>query len=599
MGTREFNLLLGQHNGRIPASSHGNPWQQRASRAGMKDIDQVGLFEGDTMAQTKEAVQVKVGDGGSPNVEIGNLSSFSGSTVAKKILDAVQQLPIAIFGKTWCPFCLEVNHTLNTAGVKYTQFNIDTLAEGSQIHAALKEAHGQTTVPYVFIGKFWPRKTLTFPVPYPFHSGGCDAVKALQSEGKLDGKLRAAGLSPLMAARNYKDLALTEGCSRVPGTLFAFPEAADDRVVRFVSLFAFVISVLSAVFFRTSQIHYVMLALAIDFTMRFFGGAAISPLGSLAMCCVSIMEMFGSQPKWVAGPPKQFAALAGISFSALAAFFFLMEVHEQKLIYVGLAFSIALACAAALECFLGFCMACWMFGLGIQFGLVPSNIYAVFTNIKPELQYTWEEMNIRKNEPEPTKHTRHLLDKDHPLSIDYKYKAKTDEWTREDIHMIKHVKITHFLMVMGVAGLACAWKAATLSGSLEAPDAVFQAIALLAAVLQLNWGCLYVAKAIVYPQKVWKEWQCNLHGNSFVVPLINRVLFPYLVWKEWQCNLRGNSFVVPLINLVLFAYLVNDESNTFAKVLFWIGCPLICLISLYRVAMWISGRKDIEHVNAA
>jgi hypothetical protein len=32
--------------------------------------------------------------------------------------------------------------------------------------------------------------------------------------------------------------------------------------------------------------------------------------------------------------------------------------------------------------------------------------------------------------------------------------------TREDFHVIKHVKITHFIMHMGLVGTACAWKAA-------------------------------------------------------------------------------------------------------------------------------------------
>ena len=35
---------------------------------------------------------------------------------------------------------------------------------------------------------------------------------------------------------------------------------------------------------------------------------------------------------------------------------------------------------------------------------------------------------------------------------------KTDDFTREDFHLIKHVKITHFQIMMGIAGTACAWK---------------------------------------------------------------------------------------------------------------------------------------------
>lgn len=81
--------------------------------------------------------------------------------------------------------------------------------------------------------------------------------------------------------------------------------------------------------------------------------------------------------------------------------------------------------------------------------------------------------------------------------------------------------MTHFLMHMGLAGLACAWRLAQPETVLHAPAPVYHAIALATALLFSVWLCLYAAKCVMYPQKVAKEWQCNLRGNAFVVPWVS------------------------------------------------------------------------------
>ena len=45
----------------------------------------------------------------------------------------------------------------------------------------------------------------------------------------------------------------------------------------------------------------------------------------------------------------------------------------------------------------------------------------IFTHITPEVEYTYEEMNRRLNEPAPKKHVFNLLNKEVPLTIDFKY----------------------------------------------------------------------------------------------------------------------------------------------------------------------------------
>jgi hypothetical protein len=72
--------------------------------------------------------------------------------------------------------------------------------------------------------------------------------------------------------------------------------------------------------------------------------------------------------------------------------------------------------------------------------------------------------------------------------------------TREDHHIIKHVKISHFILHLGLAGLALAWAKAT--EVLDAPKAISDAIALLSASLYVLWLGLYALKLLRYPGKV-------------------------------------------------------------------------------------------------
>ena len=47
---------------------------------------------------------------------------------------------------------------------------------------------------------------------------------------------------------------------------------------------------------------------------------------------------------------------------------------------VGLSFTCALGVAALLESAVGFCLGCFFFSIMVQIGLMPADIYVVFTN---------------------------------------------------------------------------------------------------------------------------------------------------------------------------------------------------------------------------
>ncbi|KAH0660434.1 hypothetical protein AABB24_010434 [Solanum stoloniferum] len=96
-----------------------------------------------------------------------------------KAKEIVSGNPVAVFSKTYCPFCVSVKDLLSKLGATFKAVELDSEKDGSEIQAALAEWTGQRTVPNVFIGGK--------------HIGGCDATTALHREGKLVPLLTEAG----------------------------------------------------------------------------------------------------------------------------------------------------------------------------------------------------------------------------------------------------------------------------------------------------------------------------------------------------------------------------------------------------------------------
>lgn len=67
-----------------------------------------------------------------------------------------------IFSTSYCPYCAQVKALFQDLNVPHTVWEVDQLAEGSQIRQFLADETGQTTVPNVFVGGK--------------HVGGCDGA---------------------------------------------------------------------------------------------------------------------------------------------------------------------------------------------------------------------------------------------------------------------------------------------------------------------------------------------------------------------------------------------------------------------------------------
>lgn len=90
---------------------------------------------------------------------------------------------VAIFTKSYCPYCAATKKLLNELGAEFAHMDLDTLddqEEAKQIQqAAASLSNGQTTVPNIFI--------------VGNHVGGNSDIQKLATEGNLEGILKDAG----------------------------------------------------------------------------------------------------------------------------------------------------------------------------------------------------------------------------------------------------------------------------------------------------------------------------------------------------------------------------------------------------------------------
>ncbi|KAI1097375.1 putative glutaredoxin [Jackrogersella minutella] len=95
-------------------------------------------------------------------------------TKAQGIID---ENAVAVFSKSYCPYCSASKRLLDSLGAKYKLVELDEVPDGSAIQAALQQISGQRTVPNIWIGKK--------------HIGGNSDLQA--KSGELKGLLTEVG----------------------------------------------------------------------------------------------------------------------------------------------------------------------------------------------------------------------------------------------------------------------------------------------------------------------------------------------------------------------------------------------------------------------
>ena len=120
---------------------------------------------------------------------------------------------------------------------------------------------------------------------------------------------------------------------------------------------------------------WIMVPLAYGFAARVATGPKLSPLGQLATKVVE--PRLPGERKFSPGPPKRFAQAIGLTFSLTAlVLHYRFGRHRVAKAVLG-----ALVGAASLEAFLGYCLGCKMFALGMRTGLVPERVCEECNNI--------------------------------------------------------------------------------------------------------------------------------------------------------------------------------------------------------------------------
>ncbi|KAH8778222.1 putative glutaredoxin Grx1 [Hyaloscypha finlandica] len=71
-------------------------------------------------------------------------------TKAEQIID---ENAVAVFSKSYCPYCRATKSLLTEMGAKYYTIELDQVDDGIAIQDALEEINGQRSVPNIYIKK--------------------------------------------------------------------------------------------------------------------------------------------------------------------------------------------------------------------------------------------------------------------------------------------------------------------------------------------------------------------------------------------------------------------------------------------------------------
>ncbi|CAI6332934.1 unnamed protein product [Periconia digitata] len=70
-----------------------------------------------------------------------------------KVQSIIDENPVAVFSKSYCPYCRSAKQLLSDSGAKFYAIELDQIDDGSAIQSTLRDMTGQGTVPNIFIGK--------------------------------------------------------------------------------------------------------------------------------------------------------------------------------------------------------------------------------------------------------------------------------------------------------------------------------------------------------------------------------------------------------------------------------------------------------------
>jgi len=351
-----------------------------------------------------------------------------------------------IVARSTCAFCIRAFELLSdfVADDRLVVLNVDKTAEGRQIRAKAKQdGNGHSTLPIIFFGNEY--------------IGGCDNISALKTRGTLPKRLGGK------LVMNPKDMAKKKAAKDVRPPigltfpLFYFPHTLNGTAVRGRGLCVVTICLLTITFGLVEEYTrwtgWLNILLSCDYFVIILCGGAASPLAAFGNCLT-----FCLPEKFNAGAPKQFAAFLGLMFSGIAGAFL---VAEQR--WVGIIVSAMLCGAASLETFLDFCAGCWMFGMMIQFKILPPTMHNLhigqkllwIMQVKRADDFTTELKQLQPKNLQVRQHGQPLTMADNVIPY-----PKSEDHKRRDFNPIKHVQFSDFIMPFSILALSVCYQLA-------------------------------------------------------------------------------------------------------------------------------------------
>jgi len=75
------------------------------------------------------------------------------SAAKSRTQEIIDSNAVAIFSKSYCPYCKATKALLSQLGAKYYAIELDQVDDGAAIQDALEDMTRQRSVPNIFIGK--------------------------------------------------------------------------------------------------------------------------------------------------------------------------------------------------------------------------------------------------------------------------------------------------------------------------------------------------------------------------------------------------------------------------------------------------------------
>ncbi|GAB7353034.1 hypothetical protein MBLNU459_g3590t1 [Dothideomycetes sp. NU459] len=75
------------------------------------------------------------------------------SAAKTKAQDIIDNNAVAVFSKSYCPYCKATKELLSKLGAQYYTLELDQIDDGAAIQDALQQITNQRSVPNIFIGK--------------------------------------------------------------------------------------------------------------------------------------------------------------------------------------------------------------------------------------------------------------------------------------------------------------------------------------------------------------------------------------------------------------------------------------------------------------